>query len=200
MYCSKCGMELPSDAFFCKKCGYRVSAENEKNVSNAPSQQESSQVAAHNDASQKSRESDAAQPVESVQNTVQKKYSKRTVNIILGAVLAIIVLFLISSLSAGNRLVGTWEKTSGEFRLWLGYFVDHSITDSESGELIFKRNDFYVVTYGDGYVYNDNYELVDDSQLVMLVDDDENILLYHISGNTLSLVDPFGGISYWKRK
>lgn len=95
--------------------------------------------------------------------------------------------------------MGTREKTSGEFRLWLGYFVDHNITDSESGELIFKRNEFYVVTYGDGYVYNDYYELVDDSHLVMLGDGDENILLYHISGNTLSLVDPFGGISYWKR-
>lgn len=73
MYCSKCGMELPSDALFCKKCGYRVSAENEKNVSNAPSQQESSQVTAQNDASQKSRESDAAQPIKSVKNAVQKK-------------------------------------------------------------------------------------------------------------------------------
>lgn len=198
MYCMKCGTELPSGAAFCKKCGCRVSTENVKNVYKEPAPKECSPMTAESSAFQKTTESNTILSVESLQNAAQKKHSKRTAYIVMGAVFTIIVLILISSLSFGNRLVGTWEKTSG--RLWLlGYWEDHSSMHNESGELVFKSNDFYIVTDGDGYEYSDSYKVVDDSHLIMLCDGERNSYQYSISGNMLSLVDQDGETSFWKR-
>ena len=194
MYCMRCGTELPSGAVFCKKCGCRISAANEKNVYKEPAHKEGNPMIA----SPETIESNIMQCDESVQNMAQNNHSKRTAYIVTGAVITIIILILISSINSGSRLVGTWERTSG--RLWLlGYWEDHSSAHDESSELVFKGNDFYIVTDGDGYVYSDSYKLVDDSHLILLCDGEKNTYRCSINGNTLSLVDQYGEISFWRR-
>lgn len=198
MYCIKCGTELPYDAVFCKKCGQEVKS--------------AVSIVAHKDSYQQSQNKQQSphRSVTSDKNHVENiTQSNQTVNAslktppalrlagILG-IAALIVLFSILSLNPKTKLVGTWEKTSGTLYV-IGFWEEHDSEEGESASLVFKSNDFYIVTDGDGYVYTDSYAIVDENHIIMNCDNEKNNYFYSIHGNMLVIQGEYNSISYWER-